>query len=198
MDILYIILFWFLITLVMNAYLMTLPRLTYKRRPYPDKYLIQKRNYIERQARFECAAYATAYLLRHVDHTVNGAELYRDFPSKMRSGMVYPKGIRKRLADFRLQSVYCKGNMHALKHAVSQGNPPIAFIKVNPGQPMLHYVPVVGYDEAYVYLAESIDDLVNASHDHYNRKVAIKDFKKLWAIRNIRIPFYSNTYIILK
>ena len=64
----------------------------------------------------------------------------------------------------------------------------------------MHFVPVVGYDEQYVYLSESLRQLVNCNDANYsyNRKVAINEFKKLWNVKNITMPLYSNTYITVE
>ena len=80
---------------------------------------------------------------------------------------------------------------------MSKGTPVIVNIKVRNEQNHLHFVPVVGYDEEYIYLAESLKHRVNYEDDQklYNRKVPIHEFKKLWNIKRIQIPFYSNTYI---
>ena len=92
---------------------------------------------------------------------------------------------------------YYKGNINTLKYEVSKGTPVIVFIKVQKDRNNLHFVPVVGYDEEYIYLAESISYLVNCDDDHkrYNRKVPINEFMKLWDIKRVNMLFYSNTYI---
>ena len=68
-------------------------------------------------------------------------------------------------------------------------------IRVQKDKNWLNYVPVVGYDETYIYLAESLPELVNCESEYYNRRVEIKEFKKLWNTAMIRQPFYKNTYM---
>ena len=133
-------------------------------------------------------AFSTAYVLRHFGMKADGKELYTNFPSKVRSGNVYPKGIKTN---------YYKGNINTLKYEVSKGTPVIVFIKVLKDRNNLHFVPVVGYDKEYIYLSESLGHLVNCNDDNksYNRKVPIDEFKKLWNVKNINMLFYSNTYI---
>ncbi|HCL01310.1 MAG TPA: hypothetical protein DHW61_02670 [Lachnoclostridium phytofermentans] len=60
--------------------------------------------------------------------------------------------------------------------------------------------PVIGYDDNYFYIAESLEYLANSMEEPecYNRKVSIDDFKKLWDIKEWYMPFYSNTYITVK
>jgi len=126
-----------------------------------------------------------------------GEALYTDFPSKTRAGNVYPKGIRKVLRRKGFQTNYYKGNINTLKYEVSKGTPVIVFIKVQKNRNNLHFVPVVGYDKKNIYLSESLRHLVNCddANNSYNRKVPINEFKKLWNIKRIHMPLYSNTYI---
>ena len=88
---------WFIITTFINAYLMTLPIPILRKRDYPDNYLVKRNNRIDIQNKRECAAFSTAYVMRHFGMEADGDELYINFPSKMRSGDVYPKGIRTML-----------------------------------------------------------------------------------------------------
>lgn len=194
------IIFWVLISLSINAYLMTLPKPVFRKRDYPSQYLIQETNRIDFQKNTECAAFSTAYVLRHFGIAAEGEALYPHFPCKTRAGNVYPKGIRKLLTEKGFKTNYYKGNIHTLKYEVSQGTPVIVFIKVRKEHQYLHFVPVVGYDEAYIYLSESLGHLVNCAGDNqtYNRKVPIKEFEALWNIRRIHMLPYSNTYITVE
>ena len=72
------------------------------------------------------------------------------------------------------------------------------FIKVHQKQNALHFVPVVGYDEEFIYVSESLKELVNCEETGYNRKIPIKEFKQLWDVKKIYMPFYSNTFITVK
>ena len=129
-----------------------------------------------------------------------GETLYTHFPSKTRTGTVYPKGIRTVLRKKGFKTKYYKGTVNTLKYEVSKGTPVIVFIKVEKAQNYLHFAPVVGYDEENFYVADSLKQLENChdENNHYNRKVPINEFKKLWNVKNLRIPFYSNTYITVE
>jgi len=188
---------WFIITTFINAYLMTLPIPILRKRDYPDNYLVKRNNRIDIQNKRECAAFSTAYVMRHFGMEADGDELYINFPSKTRSGDVYPKGIRTMLRKKGFKTNYYKGNINTLKYEVSKGTPVIVFIKVKEDLNNLHFVPVVGYDKEYIYLSESLRHLVNCNNDNqnYNRKVPVDVFNKLWNIKNIKMPLYSNTYI---
>ena len=194
------VILWIIISTIINAYLMTLPIPILRKRYYPANYLIQQNNRIDFQNNTECAAFSTAYLLRHFGMEAEGKALYTHFPSKTKAGTVYPKGIRSVLRKNGFKTNYYKGNINTLKYEVSKGTPVIVFIKVHEGSNHLHFVPVVGYDEEYIYLAESLGHLVNcdANNKKYNRKVPIKEFQKLWNVKKIYMLLYSNTYIVVK
>ncbi|AWE07639.1 peptidase [Lysinibacillus sp. 2017] len=191
------VILWIIISTIINAYLMSLPIPVLRKRNYPANYLIQHNNRIDFQNNTECAAFSTAYLLRHFGLEAEGDALYTHFPSKTRAGNVYPKGIRTELRKNGFKTNYYKGNINTLKYEVSKGTPVIVFIKVHKDRNNLHFVPVVGYDEEYIYLSESLGHLVNCDDDHesYNRKVPINEFKKLWNVKRIHMLLYSNTYI---
>ncbi|MEK3765954.1 cysteine peptidase family C39 domain-containing protein [Solibacillus sp. FSL K6-4121] len=176
---------------------MTFPIPVLRKTAYPANYLIQQNNRIDFQNNTECAAFSTAYILRHFGMEADGEALYTHFPSKTMAGNVYPKGIRTVLRKKGFKTNYYKGNIDTLKYEVSKGTPVIAFIKVHKDFNNLHFVPVVGYDKEYIYLSESLKHLVNieGKHKSYNRKVPIEEFKKLWDIKRMHMLFYSNTYL---
>jgi len=175
---------WIIISTIINAYLMTLPLPVLRKRDYMANYLIKRNNRIDIQNKRECAAFSTAYVLRHFGMEADGEELYTNFPSKMSSGNVFPKGIRTVLRKKGFKTNYYKGNINTLKYEVSKRTP-------------VYFVPVVGYDKEYFYLSESLRHLVNCNDDNnsYNRKVPINEFKELWNVKNINMLLYSNTYI---
>ena len=190
---------WILTSTIINAYLMTLPKPVFRKRDYPASYLIPQNIRIDFQKNSECAAFSTAYVLRHFGMEAEGEALYTNFPSKMKAGTIYPKGIRTVLRNKGFKTNYYKGNINTLKYEVSKGTPVIVFIKVQNDRNNLHFVPVVGYDSEYIYLSESLKHLVNCNDDQksYNRKVPINDFKKLWNVKRIHMLFYSNTYLAI-
>lgn len=76
-------------------------------------------------------------------------------------GNVYPRGIRNLFLKYGFKVKYCAGNLNALKREVSKGNPVIVMVRTHVGKRWFHYVPVVGYDEQYIFVAESMKELVN-------------------------------------
>lgn len=179
---------------------MTFPRLDWKMsKCIPEVYQIEQNNRIDIQKNYECAAFSSAYVLRYFGIKVDGQELYNDFPNKMRNGYVYPKGIINKIRNYNLEICYRKGNIRTLKKQISKGVPVIVFVKVFRNKNYTHYVPITGYDKEYFYLAESLEYLINCESDSgiYNRKVANKEFKKLWNTKAIKMPLYSYTYFTI-
>lgn len=157
--------------------------------------VITKTNRVDIQSGYKCSAFSSAYILRHWDIEEHGDNLYEIIPNKMKDGYVYPKGILKLLPQYGLNVKYCAGNITALKNEVSAGNPVIVMIRIQTDKNWLHYVPVVGYDEQYIFVAESLEEFVNCDEQYYNRKIPIREFEKLWNTSMLKMPFYKNTYI---
>jgi hypothetical protein len=100
--------------------------------------------------------------------------------NKTTDGYVHLKEIKKVVEKFGFRVRYCAGNLNVLMNEVSKGNPVIVFIRVKRNERWLHYVPVVGYDENSIFLAELLEEFVNCNENHYNRKISNEDFKVLW------------------
>lgn len=78
-----------------------------------------------------------------------------------------------------------------------KGNPVIVMIRVQRDKNWLHYVPVVGFDERYIFIAESLEELVNYDGKLYNRRIKKEDFRKLWDTSMLRQPLYRNTFYVV-
>ncbi|WP_426451979.1 C39 family peptidase [Paenibacillus sp. S-38] len=147
------------------------------------------------QHNYECAAFSSAYVLRHLGMESDGNKLYKDYSRKLYDGTVTPKGIVLFFKRLGYDASFFCGNVDTLKKQVNLGIPVIAFIRVFPNQKDLHFVPVVGYDEEYFYLADSLEHTINCNETYYNRKVLIQDFEALW---RTWVPFCKNTYIVIR
>lgn len=161
------------------------------------QYFVTTANRIDAQTGFQCSAFASAYVLRHFGIDADGKTLYVRIPHKMKSGYVYPKGIRDLLRNYGLTVRYCRGNLDTLEEALQKGHPVIVMIRVQKDKPWLHYVPVVGYNEKQIFLAESLPELVNCESDGYNRIISKEDFLQLWNTASVRQPLYKNTYFLV-
>lgn len=153
----------------------------------PEEYFIETENYFDYQTGMECSAFASAYVLRHFGIEATGTELYKDYPGKLDNGGVMPSGIIQFFDDQGYEAEFVEnGTLEDLKMELCKGTPVIVFIHVVSPYTSCHdthYVPMVGYDSDYVYLAESMESFANAKGDEtlpYNRKVDNTYFLELW------------------
>lgn len=161
-------------------------------RNMPESYLIDTPNRMDLQQNTECAAFSSAYVLRHLGTEADGNELYRGFPRKLLDGTVDPRGLLVLFKKKGYRASFYRGSVETLKKRISLGVPVIAFIKVNEGQRYAHFAPVVGYDSEYFYLADSLGHKANCDEPTHNRKIPIAEFEKLWRTN----PFYKQSYIV--
>lgn len=194
----YIIVNYMIITTIIDSFLMGILCFHFSKKCRKNEFVITKTNRIDMQNGYKCSAFSSAYILRHYDIEENGDSLYDRMPNKMKDGCVYPKGILSLITQYGFKVKYCAGNIAALKNEVSKGNPVIVMIRIQADKNWLHYVPVVGYDEQYIFLAESMPNFVNCNEQYYNRKIPINEFKKLWNTSMLKMPFYRNTYYSLE
>lgn len=159
-----------------------------------SRFVVNKANRIDIQKGNECSGYAAAYLLRHYEIPANGTEIYQKMPFKASDGCVPPSGIRKVLKSYGFHVRYCAGNLNALKREICKGAPVIVFIKVRKDKKWLHYVPVVGFDEDNLYLADSAASSANCSGQTYNRVISTKEFLALWNTAMLKMPLYTHTF----
>ena len=155
---------------------------------FPEAYMVEQDNYFDYQPGPECSAFSSAYLLRHYGEEAVGLELYQDFPGKLPDGNgVYPQGIVSFFLDKGYEAEFVSdATVEDLKREIAKGAPVIVFIHGQEPVDNLHnthYVPIIGYDEAYFYFAESSSGLANCKDEEdvaYNRKTEIETFEKLW------------------
>lgn len=167
----------------------------------PESFIITKQNHMDYQSGLECAAFASAYVLRHFEEEAVGGELYKTYPGKLPQGGIAPNGVETFFNERGYKIKYvCNGTVNDLKAEISKGVPVIVFIHVQEPYTSTHdthYVPLVGYDQDYFYFAESISDLANCKQEKnvpYNRKTRIADFERLW--KNID-GIWENPYFII-
>ena len=171
------------------------PRISMKCRQ--REYIVKNQNRIDIQTGYQCSAFSVAYLLRHYGIDANGADIYNQMPYKMKDGCVYPKGLPKVLQEYGLCAKYYSGNLKALQNEVCKGTPVIVMIRVRNDKNWLHYVPVVGFDDRYVFVAESLPELVNCNCKYYNRRIEKKFFLQLWNTAMLKQPLCRNTFYVV-
>ena len=189
---------YFLTTTIVDIVLMGRLNFCFSAKAKAKEFLITKANRIDFQDGFKCSGFSSAFVMRYWNISADGNSAYEKMPNKMRDGYVYPKGIFNFLSENGFKVKYCRGNLNALKNAVAAGNPVIVMIKIRTDKNWLHYVPVVGYDEQNIFIAESLVELSNCNEPHYNRRIPAKEFKRLWNTAMPKMPLYGNTFFTVE
>lgn len=189
---------YLIITTITDGILMGVPWIRFSGKCNRNQFVIARENRIDFQNGYQCAAFSSAYILRHWNIEADGNNLYKIIPNKTKDGCVYPKGIQNLLSQYGFKVKYCSGNINALKNEVRKGNPVIVMIRVRADKNWLHYVPVVGYDEQHIFIAESLNEFVNCRENYYNRKIENEEFRRLWNTSMMKMPFYRNTYMTVE
>ena len=169
-----------------------------KRRQYKREFMLKTPNRFDYQTGTECSGFSSAYVLRSFGIEADGRELYAKIPYKIPGGAVLPGVLRKEISRRGLKVRYVKGNLETLKADLSEGKRVIVFIRTRTDKRWLHFVPIVGYDEENIYIAESMGSLVNCKEEHSNRRLTNEEFLKFWDTREIYMPFYRTTYLVIE
>ena len=164
---------YLIITTIVDSFLMGALHFHFSIICRKKEFVITKANRIDLQNGYQCSAFSSAYILRHWGIEEHGDNLYEVIPNKMRDGCVYPRGILNILSQYCFKIKYCAGNIATLKNEVSKGNPVIVMIRVQTDKNWLHYVPVVGYDEQYIFIAESLANFVNSNEQYYKDRKSV-------------------------
>ena len=168
-----------------------------KRKKYSKTYILKAKNWVDYQKSTECSGFSLAYVLRSYGIEADGNDIYAKIHGKMKNGAVMPKVLKKVIQEYGLKADYMKGNLETIKSELSEDHRLIVFIRTRLDRNWLHYVPIVGYDEDHIYIAESMNSLVNCREDNYNRKLTNQEFLQYWDTREIYMPFYLNTYLVI-
>ena len=171
-----------------------IPRLKYHRKVQKESFFITNSNRFETQGKVECSAFALAYVCRHFGKEASGFEVYKEMPCKSLKGYVYCRGIVLLARKYGFKAKFHTGNLTALKNTIAKGNPVIVMIRSKLKSRNLHYISLVGYDNDYIYAVDSAAGLRNANTNHYNRKIPMDEFKKLWNVSMLKQPFYFNLF----
>ena len=160
----------------------------------PEGYIIQQENYYETQGYNECAAFATAYLLRHFGYNVYGKDVYQDMKFKLPFlGVVPAKGIIETLNRYGLNAKYYKGNINTIKAHVSKDRSVILY--VGKGLQWEHYITMIGFDNntKEIYIFDSLQESDINGGDFGNKTISEEELLKIW---DNGLPFLSHTYIV--
>ena len=157
---------------------------------YPREFFCESaENCIDYQTDGKCAAYAAAYVLRHFGEEADGEELFPELKRPL--GFVPVDSITDVFEQHGYRAKACHGSVDTLKQRLAEGNPIIIFIRI-PGD--THYAVVMGYDEQYIYLVDSLAENANAADTRYNRVLTTGDFEAVWKTGTL-LP--ANIYIVV-
>ncbi len=169
-------------------------------RPAAETVKTENGTYFEFQQGGGCAGFSSAFLLRHTGEAANGVDTFKEVPYQLKGGAGLPKGITGFFKKKGIKMTACSGNFAALKNEIARGKPVIVVIRSFVGKADLHFACITGYDEEYIYFADSIKDWVNVDNAdaYYNRKVPVSEFKKLWNTSMLKMPLYRNMFFVMK
>lgn len=187
----------FIIVCLVDGLIMGIP-LPAKKGTYKKEYMLKRSNRFDYQKNMECSGFSAAFVLRSYGMKADGNDFYANIPFKMPGGAVAPIVLKREIIKRGLKAKYVKGSIETLKADLSDDKRIIVFIRTKLGKRWLHYVPIVGYDENHIYIAESMKSLVNCEDAHSNRKLSSVEFLKFWDTREIYMPFYRNTYLVIE
>ena len=156
---------------------------------YPPEFFCDREyNRIDFQSDGNCAAYATAYVLRSFGEQADGESLAPEV--KRIFGFVPPKSIVSVFKNHGFSARAYRGNTDTLKKRLASGVPVIVFVSI-PND--THYAVAVGYDTQYFYLVDSLPKNVNTDGNRYNRKLTIGEFEKILKTGTV---IFDNVYIV--
>ena len=191
--------FWLYVWVtVVNIILFGLPIPKIIRKCKHKEYMIDADNRFEYQQGSECGGYSTAFVFRHLGIDIDGLSAYNQIPFKLWRGSVTGMGIILLCLKHKVRVLLRIGNLEALKHSVSKGIPVVVLTRTVVGSRWLHYITVVGFDEEYIYTADSMKEHMNSENTPYNRRIPVSDFKKIWQTSKIYQPLMFNLFFEMK
>lgn len=147
-------------------------------------------NYIDFQTANDCSAYASAYVMRHLGQQITGPELYSDIRRVF--GFVPIDSVVHLFQNYGYDAKACHGDISTMKQRLVSGTPIIAFTRIPDDT---HYIVIVGYDEDFIYLEDSLSDNSNADGGWYNRKLRTEEFEEIWKTNMYPV---ENIYIVIR
>lgn len=167
------------------------PKDTIQTAALPQRFLIDSgRNYIDQQTGNDCSAYAAAFVMRHLGNQITGLELYGDI--RRIFGFVPVHHVVSLFQNYGYHVKAYHGDIDTMKKRLTNGVPVIAFVSI-PGD--THYTVIVGYDEDFIYLVDSIPDYSDAEGGWYNRRLGTNEFEEIWKTDMYPV---KNIYIVVE
>ena len=148
------------------------------------------KNYIYYQDGNDCSAFAASYVMRHLGKDINASDLYSDINRMF--GLVSANSVVELFEKYDYNAKAYHGDINTLKSRLLDGIPVIAFVSI-PND--THYIVIVGYDEDYIYIVDSILENCNEDGGWYNRKLSIDEFKDIWKTNMYPV---DDVYIVIR
>ena len=181
-----------------NLFLMGQPIPKIVKKCKKKAYMIDSNNRIDYQKGSDCSGYSSAYVFRHLGIDIDGKTAYKNIPFKLFGGSVTPMGIILLCIKYKVRVFYRIGNLEALKDSLCKGNPIVVLSRIDIGSKWLHYITVVGFDEDFIYIVDSLEENKNYDNSLYNRKIPVSDFKKIWRTNKLYEPLMFNLFFEMR
>lgn len=160
-----------------------------------NKCILAKKNLKpDTQKGIECSACSIAFLMRWFGKKADGIKMYHSdyYPCKFELG-AYPKVFKDYLEPKGYRVKYYTGSLDDLKNCISKGNPVIVLL-IYPNN-VLHYVPVVGFDQKYIFIQDSVPKFRNCRNKEYNEKRTYSEFMQMW---NVPLDYCQNLFVTVE
>lgn len=158
---------------------------------YPPEFICDSgENRIDFQSGDNCAAYATAFVLRSLGKQTDGERIAPEMGRIF--GFVPADSIVRVFEKHGFSANAYHGDVDTLKQRLAGGVPVIVFLSI-PND--THYAVAVGYDTQYFHLVDSLPENKNADGIQYNRKLTTEEFENIWRTDTV-LP--DNVYIAVK
>ena len=157
-------------------------------------YMINSGNRIDYQHGSDCSGYSSAFVFRHLGIDIDGVTAYNQIPFKLPGGSVTSMGIILLCIRYKVKVLFRIGNIEALKDSLCKGKPIVILSRIDVESKWLHYITVVGFDEDYIYVVDSMEENKNIDSELYNRRIPTADFKKIWHTSKIYAPLMTNLF----
>lgn len=165
-----------------------------------DRYVINTHNNsFPKQGKNQCSAFSSAFILRHLGHSVDGATIYENISGKISlppwRGYVFYTGIIKMFKYYGYNMKIYVGNLASLRTTLTNEIPII--VQIGNGLKWQHYMVLIGYDkqpkELYFYDPNKHNDTNNEQPG--NRTLNEEKFLELW---NNKTFLFNRSYFVVE
>lgn len=154
---------------------------------------VSRRLDIRTQVGPRCSAYAASCLLRYEGKNSDPVELYKLF-AKLPDGSALPRAVGRKI-EYKMKT---RGTLSDIEKMIDEDHPVLilGFYDEDAGFNNLHYMLVTGYDDDFIYLADSLERPGALFH---NREIPREVFLKMWDTSRLwltRFLYGKNIYYV--